>query len=731
MPGRSKFSFPMPGCGGSAVHDASAEIDRSTGEHLTLQPIFNPNEKLERLLGASGSVDNSLKENRSRDLLQLRPSFLSVTLSEASQETTNERSANPHRLRTRASSPVLGRNSRTGLPDQESMLSATDSKLQSLGSSSTLQSFYDPTKSSPAISQQTSASSARDMALRKGLRSISSQLCPTLSRDTAQTASEGGDGNKSQLRQAHPRLDLSMLFPKPRVSRGPMLSPNRITSSPSMMSLASESNQPSTPARRNWLRWRSSRSIRTMAEPDHQNRDEQKAPKSIQKYDGNMERHGNGSPQIENLDAFNFAESSKTHMSSDSIQDAPSMPKSTVWTNPRLGPQPTLTHTALARESSRKWGLKSALSTRSRKSEKSNSTSVTILSSVNLHEQSVLVLTSSDDESEDDDSSSRRISQRRSRERFLGSGHGIGNKTTNGEVVKLRCSQHVQGSLLQSSTIPSPKSAYHLGDIEKTDNRQHLSSARVQREENASIRAISTPKTASGQEAPAFSISRISECQHVGDSRMMVVTREEEQLLEAMREKRASMRQRGDSGSHSIVGGRSLEVTPPKRPKTAVADKRASWLFESDMSEFPFPPSSNPSKGFRFLRTAVSSEYLPRETSSSPIQRSAIPQRTSSLLYASRMPPGLSLDPTDLLPSPVTSRGSPVTPPADQASLELYPNENLDIPESKSDHFYQKHLRQRTISSGMIILDGVAENIQHQEGEEGVTEWEMDRYMQS
>jgi hypothetical protein len=105
-------------------------------------------------------------------------------------------------IHANASSQLLGNQDHETSDNSESKIDPTAGSLRGCGSSSTLRSFYDPQKIPLAVSQQTSNSSARDLALRKGCPPV----IPTEKPDAT---------TKSIKKKRSIRLELSMLFPKP------------------------------------------------------------------------------------------------------------------------------------------------------------------------------------------------------------------------------------------------------------------------------------------------------------------------------------------------------------------------------------------------------------------------------------------------------------------------------------------------------------------------------------
>lgn len=92
--------------------------------------------------------------------------------------------------------------------------------------------YYDPSKQPLYVSQQTSASAVRDMALRKGspkVHDITSNQMPSKLAKTASNAYSGDNSEKPK------KLDLSSLFPRPDASSARLLSPQKYSTSPSAM----------------------------------------------------------------------------------------------------------------------------------------------------------------------------------------------------------------------------------------------------------------------------------------------------------------------------------------------------------------------------------------------------------------------------------------------------------------------------------------------------------------
>ncbi|KAL1956284.1 hypothetical protein VTO42DRAFT_7457 [Malbranchea cinnamomea] len=158
-----------------------------------------------------------------------------------SPETENNRP--PQNLRQRASSPLLGQPGRRHRVSLSPMpFHVKPNPLRVSESASTLRSFYDPQQSPTTTSQQTTAEKQSDLALRNHFPT------PPASNSTFNPNSNNGnmgpgrkDRRLSQKAKLRPSMiDLSKLFPKPREPSIPLLSPHRMTSSPSPVSMLSD-----------------------------------------------------------------------------------------------------------------------------------------------------------------------------------------------------------------------------------------------------------------------------------------------------------------------------------------------------------------------------------------------------------------------------------------------------------------------------------------------------------
>ena len=170
----SKFHFPLPGRKNTPSRDnvPTSSPTVSTSSNLS---------KAQRFLGTDNdlNIDSPIREDgHPWRYPGSRSSGMSISISESTQSTNEsgsfyesqydqlddeEPGISPRAPRGKASSTLLGqRYAEDGATSTPSL----NSRLRNEGSSSTLRSFYDRQNSPLSISQQTSNSSARDLALR-------------------------------------------------------------------------------------------------------------------------------------------------------------------------------------------------------------------------------------------------------------------------------------------------------------------------------------------------------------------------------------------------------------------------------------------------------------------------------------------------------------------------------------------------------------------------------------
>ena len=133
--------------------------------------------------------------------------------SSLSQASTLDMPSLDHDLEQKASSVLLRKDFKGNSHTSDSSRSHG---VRERGSSTTLHDHYDANSAPLAISQQTSASSARDMALRKGATPIAKLLKPKSGAKESSTLKKQRSDHTLTRRKAKPAaIDISTLFPRP------------------------------------------------------------------------------------------------------------------------------------------------------------------------------------------------------------------------------------------------------------------------------------------------------------------------------------------------------------------------------------------------------------------------------------------------------------------------------------------------------------------------------------
>lgn len=613
---------------------------------------------------------------------------------------TNEEQCSGWCIGEEASTPALG-----CFDTIHSAVAASTSCLHGSGSCSTMRSFYDHS-SIPSVSQHTSVAPARDMALRRGYPPMTiplpQKVMPTVETKEIMHDPWYTDLNNNTKKRRPTRLDFSTLFQKSRGLKGPLLSPRGVGDFPTDISDSSEPLQHTPSPRKKWLRWASgpvketprsadefhrdpswSRDLRRVASqpyskgpgpklrvrPDNAELDEyMRFMASVEQSDSSTEEP----PTI----ADSIRPMSQISSSSSSIRTLTSKPSPPVE-NPIQLPR------NLPQKATRGFFDDSCQDGPPASSESQ-------FVETDLHIQSVLALSFSDGESDEDNDCRAQATSPN------------GNQTKRGPVRESRKAPTVTETLpsqshdllkhIDTRSFSLPTSATKVFERSKSIKKE---SSKNQPQSARAHQAAQGENGISVDGGPIPTVNRVSvptkvmqEKQDPRLDRVMAVTREEEKLLEAMREKRAS------------VLGQKIPIDTPFRPKSAGTDKQSSSFFEADMSSFPVPPKSGPHKVSHYPRSAISTEDL---SLSSHLVRDdqSFSALTRSFTTVSRASSEFSSNPSDAAPSPL----SPVTPPR----LSSDYNRTIRAPltgSSVNDHT-KAHSRKRTVSSDMLFFQGL------------------------
>lgn len=702
----SKFSFPIPGrkhTSTTGKEELPAKSSSSArGNNLS---------KAQRILGTDNdlNIDSPIRDDdHPWKYPGSRSSGMSISISESTQSTNESGSIHEHqtdqwdresgvfprnpRLYRKASSTLLGQ--RIG-DDGLTSTSSVSGRLRSEDSSSTLKSYYDRQKSPLSISQQTSASSARDLALRKGYppviqRSPLLQVESTLDPFDAQFSGKGGYAEQNAAaeslekasRKKPARLDLSMLFPRSK-------RPGSMTPSPSSVSTnaSRDTTTNSESGRRKLKKSHSKESIQSQkhsirSTKSHDPQQRQTNGTLLQVYDHyehmpvrppHMDRipescvyESNSSrDQLERQPGLNRSSNTKTNRESYSNSNS-SEHQPFSWKNLR------------ASMISPPWESSSAASISSRNTKTSRQTNGSVLSNSDLQEKSVLSLSS---DSEDDDLDPPAIQSPNSAQHtsHQPSDNLRASRSTNhqqqqsqqqpGGLTVRRQSKKVSKNLEVPVARSNSRMLYAQPEKE---NVSPPSAPRAQRQsshkEKRVSRASSSVKSERSIQQPTPPLSPTAmEFRQTSErsSRFMAVTKQEEALLEALRQKRARMRE-------EIIEEHETAKSPsPPRIPTRIAS-RASGA--SSVSTIRGPRSSGKQKGeiLLYLNTPTSETHQIDTAEPSP----DLSMRDFGLSYGesdedstprtSWAPPKRGQPRPDSLvsPQPQFDRFSPKTPPS-------------------------------------------------------------------
>ena len=303
---------------------------------------------------------------------------------------------------------------------------------------------------------------------------------------------------------------------------------------------------------------------------------------------------------------------------------------------------------------------------------------------MDLQSVSFLELSSSEDEMESNsDAPCRRHRIRASIERA-----SYNNEVSVGNAQRaqpVRPRSIVNGRIRPSSRSNIPEKVPPVPKIPDKPRLSQRTSAVQWRE----MKAGSTESMVdSGESSVSGSIdirrAKIIAKQTIRRSKFMKVTSEEERLLEAMRDKRARIRQDDfDKGFKTAMQLQDIVA----RPKTTSADERA----------FRSPDYGAMASTDLILEDAYPSPEV-------PVNRKG----AAGLISSSKTSPSLSLSPSDVLFETPASHNSPMTPPPGQGALSLHGRAlTLSPPRGIIEMDIISHERKRIMSSSVVDLERV------------------------
>ncbi|KAH8599769.1 hypothetical protein B0O99DRAFT_610396 [Bisporella sp. PMI_857] len=608
----SKFLFPLPGRRGASKEREPGTPKSSSGKSgKSSSGGSNHLSKAQRILGTDSelNIDSPRSDVPSWNVPSSRSSGMSVSVSESTRSTRSTAETeslsgsnadqwehesailprgHTHRLGTKASSTLLGQQY---VEDGGTDASSMSRRMRHEGSDSTLKSYYDRQKSPLSISQQTSESSARDLALRKGHPQIArSPLLQVESMDPVdqqyrQPGHYHAEASRDKSSRKKPaRLDLTKLFPRSR--RQSMVE----SSDAPPVVRSTDISSKNANGRRKLTKQNSKESIQSQTysirSTQSANRNRQTNDTLAQVYD-RYEQLSIRSPIMEQIPESRVLDpglhprrngnarpsSSRRPYKGENAHHSPNDQPRSV--NSHLSPidNQGFSWKNIRMNENRLWDNSSATSISSRNTKTSRHTSTSAFSNSDLKQKSVLSL-SSESEGESSDAEPPRSTPLGNNYK---SPHDLRDdppqlsdkRYQKAEKMRLPASKHQARKVaipespflsIPESSFPNPRLSgpWSPPDLSAHADRQ-ASAERKERRSSKKAAPFAAPRSLVHPTPPLSPSSTLDsrEVDKRGSGRYMVVTKQEEALLEALRQKRARMKE-------NIIKEHEIAKSPPR-----------------------------------------------------------------------------------------------------------------------------------------------------------------------
>lgn len=812
-----KISFPLPGRRPNSSPQTTPSSQFSSKTDADNLPLSHPGAKAEKVLGtADGDGNEPGKKEARKDRKNLRnyPGFMSVTLADTDEESVQSQDRFPfpgmlgpneivqksaQGMGRHGSSPLLGDTSLNRPTDADSSITNPRPEPRHMESFSTLRSYYDRAKSPLSVSQQTSSSSARDMALRKGSTPVATplghhSLKASKTKDTNEPHSRNTSDETAESKISATSRIAGTPRRRPSVTDPPTLYPNRppplhahaVSPPPALMNqtlpktgLSSGAQSPTFSRPRWWARRSTKVSPQTPVEEKH---DPMQFEANFSSIKVNIKKPKAGAQNWFDYideDESTMAELEHPEIHKIELFDQPAQPLTIHEIMAQSPPPPAPVFTTPRRSSLSKGSQHSSISDRklrfslasppvrhpqngpssppsemrstpgspsSRSLRSTQSSGGVIHSGIDLQIQSVLNLSSSDSEGEDDSNAHplRTYQRHRIRPSIERLDYNTEVHLSSAERIQPSKPKPVVNRLSQRSLSRASNSTSPIPPVPLIPPRPRLSQrtssmgCRQTLEERSTTTCepndstVSSTSSSIGNSRPSSLATSPPNARRASATRpykpkiktslraskLMKVTSEEEKLLEAMREKRASIRQddfqKGFQKALQLRGTLDLD-----RPKTAGVDgrtsHRSSLCGHSHTSSNEYS-RSNGYVGGHGYKVSLAGSRLSASTENLTLEDAypfpLVPTTTTTTNTKTRRPhfhqktPSLSFSPSDILPSTPTSRDSPLTPPP-LLSSKVYEGAGSGRGESREWGGKGGHERERTVSSSIVMLDGI------------------------
>ncbi|KAL4881937.1 hypothetical protein BJY04DRAFT_51684 [Aspergillus karnatakaensis] len=681
--------------------------------------------KAQKILGTTDIALDHDYHRRPEQTSNRRSSFLNPPEIAHGHESSEDGLHSQH-LRVRASSPLLGQEYRESTESTPPLVQLSR-KLHLSGSSSALYSRYS-SRDAPAKSN-TNIVNDQYTATESNGRNLDVGLNPAFKQPK-------GPLKDTKRKTRPPRIDLSMLFPKPQATAAPLLSPQRMVSSPSAISMTSENS--TLKIRKSDSRLPAKKLTKAPPRPRALSRPED----SQQTLDGVLKSsipnresiHGWGNSGLErtvrtsemelalektiealptsrSIDRVQYSPMNFSLRSRDQLHRSDSKSFVSASSGQSASSQRTLRDDPAAKllndgyqQPPFRFGLRDH-ATRENGAMMSKKSSKSTLKNTDLNTSSVLCLSSSEDEDEEPQQFTTHLKVGKNKRDSV-STYG----DFEAEICTAAAAQATRGTLRSVERPSSSTNTQSSRSSSKPAHRRRDSNASVARTPS-SMNANARSRRSSGVPAilepdflhndPIFDQSKVrtktptrnqtlSQKEINRRSRLIAVTRQEERLLEVMRQRQGK-----------ITPSLFNEAVETDRRSVISAVSRDSY-YCTDTSFLRLSPGVPSPALARALQAANQKERSTRQAMGSDSEEKASNSASSRRA---------SLASSKSLPSPATSATSPLTPTLPIHRFSPLPTQKPPPrqPPPPVPPLSRQHSRRRTDSSGAIAIDEPAD----------------------
>ena len=651
--------------------------------------------KVDKILGTTAleiqQHDHNLREEKKRvrrpnflrtpEIISRKPSTFVPFPTPSPEETQPSQS-----LRVRASSPLLGHQ----YPQEPSPRSTRRpwKKLHQPGSSSTLYSHFNPRDSTIDPEPRPETAPNDDVSNAGSFVETQSKAGQSIRfKEPKSPAKE----SKRKIRP--PRIDLSLLFPKPRSSGAPLLSPQRMMNSPSQLSFASEAPSANT-------RMPDGRKLptaqfvsATARRPSTQAPSVSSEKENSTRFENSLQRTVRTSEFDLALDKYDELQRKQSKSTDKTVRRMTSNSSAGGWSKDMyLTPDRSSRLPNRVSHSSGGWPGAGRGRSVSDKRPISKKSSKSTLQNSDLNTSSVLCLSSSEDEGDDDEEPIKPPVNKKNIPRDS----VMSYDEFEPEICTASAAHATKGQSLRRVDVNIPAGQRPQNVLRNQSVHRHPSMSSYATRQSHSRKSSGAPTSNGSEIHPSdrfMGTQYLSPRELSRRSRVMAVTRQEEHLLEAMRQRKGKI-------TPSIYHEARSTGTDAEQMSMLSVPSRDSF-YSGDTSFLRLSTGPPP------LRLDQSTGQSDKEGPSSQGTSSDTERKTIN----STTSPRASLAYTESLPSP-TSGASPLTPTLPIHRFSPLPSQKPPPrhPPPAVPQEQRRHSRRRTDSSEAIVLDEADED---------------------